>query len=99
MGVRSCAASHFEVNRDDLYPAGELVSKALDLHLALEVGRVRRLSLMPVDVIEEHGDLPRWHALSPPTPCGQRRRWNAVEDLARERQPASGGVWPPHHNR
>jgi hypothetical protein len=40
MAVRSCGASGFEVNRDDLHPAGEMVSKALDLHLALEVGRV-----------------------------------------------------------
>jgi hypothetical protein len=52
-GQRLRAASGFEVNRDDLHPAGELVSKALDLHLALEVGRVRRLSLVPVDMIEK----------------------------------------------
>jgi hypothetical protein len=85
MAVWSCAATGFEVNRDDLHPAGELVSKALDLHLALEVGRVlRRLSLVPVDVIEKHGD--------PPSLTRVHRRHDASreplergQDLAHER--------------
>jgi hypothetical protein len=91
MAVWSCAATGFEVNRDDLHPAGKLVSKALDLHLALEMGRVlRRLSLVPVDVIEKHVDLlsltPSPPAQSGPRTAGTLSRANFNETPTREQQ-------------